>query len=172
MKEKETEATFTAIKDIIRLFCEEAGCDTKMTVYTKKEKCNVGSYDLLNGINKLERFDSNIKLFDIDTNDSKLILFCDIRLIADEGGQIVYETEEDYFENANNMTSDPGNERLTWKEIGERYPNQFIGLTNVELDEANNVVSGEVSYVGYTFNELKEIMLETNRRVFIVYQEV
>ena len=40
-------------------------------------------------------------------------------------------------------------ERLTWKEIKEKYPNQWVGLTDVERD-GSDIVSAVVKYTGKT----------------------
>ena len=38
------------------------------------------------------------------------------------------------------------NQRLTWDEIESKYPDQWVGLTDVEWQDAANVRSAVVSY--------------------------
>lgn len=45
-------------------------------------------------------------------------------------------------------------ERLTWEEIKEKYPDKWVGLSQVEWeDHAPNVKSGIVEYVGDSDDE-------------------
>ena len=46
--------------------------------------------------------------------------------------------------------------RLSWKEIQEKYPNQWVGLVDVEREEPDspNVVSAVVKYTDKTGDEL------------------
>ncbi len=47
-------------------------------------------------------------------------------------------------------------ERLTWEEIQEKYPNQWVGLVDVEWKKSGppNVVSAIVKYTDKTGDEL------------------
>ena len=45
-------------------------------------------------------------------------------------------------------------ERLTWDEIEKRYPDQWVGLTDVEWKNEANVKSAVVSYTDKTSSEL------------------
>ena len=41
------------------------------------------------------------------------------------------------------------NERLTWEQIKEKYPYQFVGLTDVEKGRNyNDIISAVVKYAG------------------------
>jgi hypothetical protein len=54
------------------------------------------------------------------------------------------------------------NERLTWKEIQNRYPDQWIGLTEVEYEPDNDatIKSGIVTYIGISRDDLLELMFD------------
>ena len=51
------------------------------------------------------------------------------------------------------------NERLRWNEIQEKYPDQWVGLTDVERDGAT-VVSAIVKYTDKTRSELTRMQLK------------
>jgi len=48
--------------------------------------------------------------------------------------------------------------RMTWNEIKERYPDQWLGLTDVEMEGAN-VRSGIIKYIGKSVGELTKMQL-------------
>lgn len=52
-------------------------------------------------------------------------------------------------------------ERLTWKEIQEKYPEQWVGLIDVEYKPDNNasILSAIVRYKDKSKDELTEMML-------------
>ena len=52
-------------------------------------------------------------------------------------------------------------ERLTWKQIQEAYPNQWVGLTDVENypDNTATIKSAIVKYTGMSKSELTRRML-------------
>lgn len=51
--------------------------------------------------------------------------------------------------------------RLTWKEIQEQYPDQWLGLIDVEyeLDSHASIKTAVVGYVGRQKSELTKMML-------------
>lgn len=52
-------------------------------------------------------------------------------------------------------------ERLTWKEIQQKYPDQWVGLTDVEYDKDNvTVISAVVKVLGKTAAELGFMALD------------
>ena len=53
-------------------------------------------------------------------------------------------------------------ERLTWQEIAERYPDQWVGLTEVVFKPDNDatIESAVVTYTGITKSELTAMMLD------------
>lgn len=57
------------------------------------------------------------------------------------------------------------NERLTWSEIMEKYPDQWVGLSEVEWSGGENggggVVSAVVSHIGMSGDELFNIQIDT-----------
>ena len=52
-------------------------------------------------------------------------------------------------------------ERMTWQQIKAKYPNRWVGLSEVEWDEPNgpNVVSAVVKYTDKTSDELYDMQL-------------
>ncbi len=56
--------------------------------------------------------------------------------------------------------------RLTWKEIQEKYPNQWIGLTNIEWKNDSNIASAIVKYKGKTSGELLKLQLNNEPDLF------
>ena len=50
-------------------------------------------------------------------------------------------------------------ERLTWKEIQEKYPDQWIGLVAVEWKNDSNVASAVVKYIDKTSGELLKLQM-------------
>jgi hypothetical protein len=63
------------------------------------------------------------------------------------------------------------NERLTWEEIKHKYPDQWIGLTDVEYKTENDasIKSGIVTYIGKNMDELTELQFDTKGQVLAVY---
>jgi hypothetical protein len=63
------------------------------------------------------------------------------------------------------------NERLTWEEIKHKYPDQWIGLTDVEYKTENDasIKSGIVKYIGKNMDELTELQFDTKGQVLAVY---
>jgi len=52
-------------------------------------------------------------------------------------------------------------ERLTWKEIQEKYPNQWVGLVDVEFEPDNDstIKSAIVKYTNKPKNELTKLTI-------------
>ena len=46
------------------------------------------------------------------------------------------------------------NKRMTWDEIVHKYPDQWVGLTDVEWEDQSNVRSAIVKYTNTPENEL------------------
>lgn len=53
-------------------------------------------------------------------------------------------------------------EKLSWKEIQDKYPDTWIGLTNVEFEENNSstIKSAVVKYTDKSKNELTKLMIK------------
>lgn len=50
--------------------------------------------------------------------------------------------------------------RMTWTEIMEKYPNQWVGLTDVEWGNASTVKTAVVKYAGKSKDEMLELQLD------------
>lgn len=50
-------------------------------------------------------------------------------------------------------------ERLSWEEIKSRYPDQWVGLTDVEWKNTSNVKSAIVKYTDKTSSELARMQI-------------
>ena len=51
-------------------------------------------------------------------------------------------------------------EKMTWEEIMEKYPDQWVGLTDVEWSNASTVKAAVVKYAGKSKDEMLELQLE------------
>lgn len=51
-------------------------------------------------------------------------------------------------------------ERLTWEEIVDKYPNQWVGLTDVDWEDDANVKAAVVKYVGKSSGELLMMQMD------------
>ena len=60
-------------------------------------------------------------------------------------------------------------ERLSWKEIKTKYPNQLLGLSEVKWvsGDRSKVESAIVLYTNKTMAELVEIQIETKGKVVV-----
>ena len=58
--------------------------------------------------------------------------------------------------------------RMTWQEIVNNYPDQWVGLTDVERDGAS-VVSAVVKYTDKTGNELISMQLSGDKTLYSTY---
>lgn len=59
-------------------------------------------------------------------------------------------------------------ERLTWKQIQEKYPDQWIGITDVEYEEDNNSICS-VLYIHKNKDELTEMQVDTQGKILARY---
>lgn len=57
--------------------------------------------------------------------------------------------------------------RLTWKEMQKRYPNQWVGLTDIEYEADNDstIKSAIVKYTDKSKDELTEMQIDTNGKL-------
>ena len=62
-------------------------------------------------------------------------------------------------------------ERLTWHEIQEKYPDQWVGLTDVvnEEDNYSTIKSAVVKYTGKSKSELTHMQILTKGEVIASY---
>ncbi len=56
--------------------------------------------------------------------------------------------------------------RMTWKEIQAAYPDQWVGLTDVEWIENSNVRSAVVKYTDKTRDEISELHIMAGEDVY------
>lgn len=57
--------------------------------------------------------------------------------------------------------------RLTWKEIQEQYPDQWIGLTDIDWHDDSNINSAVVKYTDKSKEEL--LIMQINDEIFSCY---
>ena len=50
-------------------------------------------------------------------------------------------------------------QRLTWNEIAEKYPDQWIGLSDVDWEDGANIRSAVVKFTGKSSSELLEMQI-------------
>lgn len=62
-------------------------------------------------------------------------------------------------------------ERLTWEQIQNQYPDQWVGLSEVEYDPDNDatIVSAVVKYTDKTKDELTLMQIKTEGRLMGIY---
>lgn len=62
-------------------------------------------------------------------------------------------------------------EKLTWQQIQERYPNQWVGIVEVEYEADNDatIKSAIVKYVNKSKDELTLMQIQTNGQLLCVY---
>lgn len=62
-------------------------------------------------------------------------------------------------------------ERLTWEEIQERYPDQWVGLAEVEYEPDNDatIKTAIVKYTDKSKNELTRMQIQTNGNLPGIY---
>lgn len=62
-------------------------------------------------------------------------------------------------------------DRLTWKQIQEKYPDQWVGLIDVEYEPDNDatIQSAVVKYTDKNKNELTRLQIESNGGVLARY---
>lgn len=52
-------------------------------------------------------------------------------------------------------------QRLTWNEIAEKYPDQWIGLSDIDWEDGANIRSAVVKFTGKSSSELLEMQIRT-----------
>ena len=52
-------------------------------------------------------------------------------------------------------------QRLTWNEIAEKYPDQWIGLSDIDWEDGANIRSAVVKFTGKSSSELFEMQIRT-----------
>lgn len=64
-------------------------------------------------------------------------------------------------------------ERLTWYEIQEKYPDQWVGLTDVKYEEEDSptVDSAIVKYTGKSKADLTHMQIVTKGKVIAIYTD-
>ena len=50
-------------------------------------------------------------------------------------------------------------QRLTWNEIAEKYPDQWIGLSDIDWEDGANIRSAVVKFTGKSSSELLEMQI-------------
>ena len=62
-------------------------------------------------------------------------------------------------------------ERLTWEQIQEKYPDQWVGLIEVEYEPDNDatIKSAVVKYTDKSKNELTRMQIQTNGSLLGIY---
>ena len=58
-------------------------------------------------------------------------------------------------------------EQLTWKEIQEKYPDQWVGLIDIKWKNDSNIESAVVKYSDKTKDEL--LILQIENKIFSCY---
>lgn len=63
------------------------------------------------------------------------------------------------------------NERLAWKQIQEKYPNQWVGLVDIEYEPDNDatIKYATVKYINIGKDELTEMQIDTEGKVLARY---
>ena len=59
--------------------------------------------------------------------------------------------------------------RLTWKEIVEKYPDQWVGLVDINWKNEANVESAVVKYSDKTADELLRLQIEEDPDLYSTY---
>ena len=60
-------------------------------------------------------------------------------------------------------------ERMTWSEIAKAYPNQWVGLTDVEWEDSSNIGSAIVTYTDWNKDDLQMEQFKTKGKTMAVY---
>ncbi len=50
-------------------------------------------------------------------------------------------------------------QRMTWDEIAEKYPDRWVGLTDIDWEDSANIRSAVVKYADKTADELLEMQI-------------
>ena len=59
-------------------------------------------------------------------------------------------------------------QRLTWEQIAKRYPDQWVGLTDIDWEDSANVKSAIVSYIGMSSADLLRMQIK-DRNIHATY---
>ena len=59
-------------------------------------------------------------------------------------------------------------QRLTWDEIAKKYPDQWIGLTDIEWEDGANIKSAVVSYTDMSSADLLRMQIR-DRNIHATY---
>lgn len=59
-------------------------------------------------------------------------------------------------------------QRLTWEQIAAQYPNQWVGLTDIDWEDGANVRSAIVRYTGMSSADLLRLQIK-DRSVHATY---
>ena len=61
--------------------------------------------------------------------------------------------------------------RMTWKEIQQMYPNQWVGLVDIEYEPDNDatIKTAVVKYTDKSKNELTKMQIQTNGELIGIY---
>ena len=62
-------------------------------------------------------------------------------------------------------------QRMTWKEIQEHYPNQWVGLKNVDWDEKHCPITAEVIYTDKPLKEMISELLNKDTLIMPVHTD-
>lgn len=60
-------------------------------------------------------------------------------------------------------------ERMTWKEIQERYPDQWVGLVDVEWKNQSNIISAIVKYTDKEVDKNDLVRMQIRGEIFSCY---
>lgn len=59
--------------------------------------------------------------------------------------------------------------RLTWKEIVDRFPDKWVGLVDVEWEDEANVKSAVVKYCDKSRDELLRLQIREEKELYSTY---
>ena len=59
-------------------------------------------------------------------------------------------------------------QRLTWEQIEKKYPDQWVGLTDIDWEDAANIKSAIVSYIGMSSADLLRMQIK-DRSIHATY---
>lgn len=59
-------------------------------------------------------------------------------------------------------------QRLTWEQIEKNYPDQWVGLTDIDWEDGANIKSAIVSYIGMSSADLLRMQIK-DRSIHATY---
>ena len=59
-------------------------------------------------------------------------------------------------------------QRLTWEQIAQKYPDQWVGLTDIDWEDGANIRSAIVSYIGMSSADLLRMQIK-DRNIHATY---